>query len=392
MFRPVLQRAGTERLVLFFCPFRPLVNRPQPLQGIVELGRQLDEHGGYLIGALQLRHVGRHRDGHNRHEGGVGKLVAREQVCAERPGAHGEDHIVHRGSHGVLHLLDVGQAGGGEGDPAPGVHGDIDGCARRAQRERRLTRSALPHPAYAGDGQGRAPGHAPDVDRSEEIGHQSVRHELEGGRDAHVELALAPVRGLRWIGHQVEQDAEELRPGHAVDRGVVHLGDECDLAVFERLDDPHLPQGPVTVQLPAGDIGRKVGELAHPPRRGQSGPPQVVVDIELGVIHPEGMPQPQGHLHQPALKDGHQGDPVDDHLADAAKGVAVGNGGGVEDRHHGHVHVKGGRLHVEETRIEPRQSFRTHRLSLVTGASSHFGGNRPPVTSPWRSGPVRFKG
>ena len=176
------------------------------------------------------------------------------------------------------------------------------------------------------------------------------------------------MRRFGWVGHEIEQDAEELGSRDAIDGGVVHLGHECDLAVFECLDDPHLPQGPVTVQLPAGDIARKVGELTHPSWRREGGSAQVVVDVELGIIHPDGMAQSKGHLHQAALKDGHEWDAVHDHLADAAKRVAPGNGGGVEHGHHGHVHVVGGRLHIEEAGIESGQSLRSHRHSLVTSS------------------------
>ncbi len=72
-------------------------------------------------------------------------------------------------------------------------------------------------------------------------------------------LVLVP----RRVGLEVEERTEELRAGHAVDGGVVHLGHEGDLGVFESFDHPYLPQRPITVQLPTGDVCREVGQFTH---------------------------------------------------------------------------------------------------------------------------------
>ncbi len=95
----------------------------------------------------------------------------------------------------------------------------------------------------------------------------------------------------------------------------------------------------------------------------------MVVDVELGVVDPDGVTEPHRHLHQAALEDGRQRDAVLDQLADPPERVAAGHGRGVEDGGHGHMHVQGRRLHVEETRIEPGQPFGGHRLSLVMVAA-----------------------
>ena len=145
---------------------------------------------------------------------------------------------------------------------------------------------------------------------------------------------------------------------------MVHLGDEGDLAVLEALDDPHLPQGPVAVELAADDVGREIAQLAHAAGRGEGGPPQVVVDVELRIVDPHGVAEAQRHLDEAALEDGGQGDAVVDQLADAAEGVATGHRRGVEDRCDRHVHVQGRCLHVQEARVEAAQPFGGHRLSL----------------------------
>ena len=78
-----------------------------------------------------------------------------------------------------------------------------------------------------------------------------------------------------------------------------------------------------------------------------------------------GMTEPHRHLDQAALEDRRQRDPVVDELADPTERVAAGHRGGVEDGRHGHVHVEGGRLHVQEARIETAQPFGGHRHSLL---------------------------
>ena len=63
--------------------------------------------------------------------------------------------------------------------------------------------------------------------------------------------------------------------------GVVHLGDDGDVAGLEPLDDVHLPQRAVRVEGTAGDVGHEGGQLGRAPRCGKTGPSQVVVEIEV---------------------------------------------------------------------------------------------------------------
>ena len=206
---------------------------------------------------------------------------------------------------------------------------DVRGAVRGSAA---LPGLALPDPAHAEDGPGGAPAPCGPCRRADDVGHQGLRHQLEAGRDTRCRAGVRRrARAGGRIGLQVEQDAEQLGARDAVDGAVVHLGHQGDLAVLEPLDHPHLPQGAVPVQLAAGDVGREVAQLAHAARRRQGGPPEVVVDVELGVVDPDGVAQAQRDLHQTALEDGDLGDPIDDHLADAPERVAVGHGRGVED-------------------------------------------------------------
>ena len=201
----------------------------------------------------------------------------------------------------------------------------------------------------------------------------------EGMRESSWRAEQVPGRAGGGLGLEVEEHAEQLGARDAVDGAVVHLDDQGNLPVLEPLDDPHLPQGPVPVQLAADDVGREVAQLAHPARRGQRRPPEVVVDVELGVVHPDREAQAHGHLDEAALEDRDLGDAVVDELADAPERVAVRHGRGVEDGDHGHVHVQGGRLHVEEARIEPCQAFGGHDAPSTWTWSSVGPSVRPAV-------------
>ena len=223
--------------------------------------------------------------------------------------------------------------------------------------------------------------HPPDVEGRHEAGHHRLGHQLQPRGDARVELARRERRCLGGLGLQVEEHAQEFRARHAVDGAVVHLGDQRDLPVLEPLDDPHLPQWPVAVELAADDVGREVAQFAHAAGCREGGAPQVVVDVELGVVHPDRVAEAHRDLDEAALENRGQRDPVADQLADPPERVPAGHGGGVEDRCHGHVHVQGRRLHVEETRIEPGQPFGGHRspwsaLSLHNLAPTPDGGKR----------------
>ncbi len=189
-------------------------------------------------------------------------------------------------------------------------------------------------------------------------------NELERRGDPQVELPVAPSLLRRRIGLEVEERTQEFRTRHRVDGDVVHFGHEGDLAVFEPFDHPYLPQRSIAVQLPAGDVRGKVGQLAHTAGRGEGCPLYMVVDIELGVVHPGGLPQTERDLDQPPLEHGEKRDPLHNPLADPPEGVAPRHGGGVEDGHDHDVHVDGRRLHVEEAGVLAGQSFRGHRLLL----------------------------
>ncbi len=328
---------------------------------------QLHEHGRHLVGPLQLGHVGRHRDRDDRHERDVGQLVAGQEVGAQRPGAHGQHHVVDGGAHLVLELLGVGQAGGGEGDPASGVHGDVDGGARRRQRQGRL--SARPLRGRGGCRRGCA-SCAASCGRCRTAPRGWPPSPGTPARSSTGCASRAGARDRRGVSGGFGSRSKSTPSSSAPETPSIVLW--CILVTSAILPS----SSPSTIHISHSGRSRcswrlmtsaaKSPSSRMPPGGGQRRPPEVVVDVELGVVDPDGVAEAHRHLDQPALEDGGQRDPVADELADAPERVAAGHRGGVEHGRHRHVHVERGRLHVEEAGIEPAQSFGCHRRSLVT--------------------------
>ena len=203
----------------------------------------------------------------------------------------------------------------------------------------------------------RARQRAPGVARRGDAGQGGLGEELEWGRDAGVGVPGRRRRSLGRFGLEIQENTQELGARDAVDGAVVDLGDHADLVALQPFDDPHLPQRAVPVELAADHVGRELGQLAHPARRGQRGAAEMIVDVELGIVDPHRVAQAEGHLDQPAPEHRCQRDPLVDELAQPAEGVAPGHGGRVENGDQRHVHVEGGCLRVEEGGVEPAQPF-----------------------------------
>ena len=126
-----------------------------------------------------------------------------------------------------------------------------------------------------------------------------MRSARPGDRAGSADPATAAVSS-GGCGRQVEEVDEQLGARDPVDRGVVDLADERDVAVVQALHDVDLPQGPGAVERHPDDGPRQVGQLAGAARRGEHVPADVVVEVEVGVLDPQRVVQPERHLHHPA--------------------------------------------------------------------------------------------
>ena len=95
----------------------------------------------------------------------------------------------------------------------------------------------------------------------------SACDELDVGRQTPRVPGLFRRLRIGRVRLEVEQVDHQVRAGDAVDRRVVHLRDDGDRAVFETLDEPHLPQRTAAVERAAGDVADDLGQLVHRARR-----------------------------------------------------------------------------------------------------------------------------
>ena len=112
MLGPVDQHVRAQGMVLLLRPLGPLPDRHQPIERLIELGRELHEHRRHLVRAPRSVCAGLDRDRNYGYERLVGKFVAVDQEPSKGAGADGQDDVVHRGPGGVLQALDIGEADG----------------------------------------------------------------------------------------------------------------------------------------------------------------------------------------------------------------------------------------------------------------------------------------
>ena len=67
----------------------------------------------------------------------------------------------------------------------------------------------------------------------------------------------------------------------------------------EAFDHGQLPQGLGPGQLGGRDLADERGELAVASGAGRDAPPNVAAQVELGVLHPDRVPEPVGDLDHP---------------------------------------------------------------------------------------------
>jgi hypothetical protein len=86
---------------------------------------------------------------------------------------------------------------------------------------------------------------------------------------------------------------------------VVHLLDDRGPVVGQPLDDRELPQRPGPVEALHGDRLGHVEQVAQRALAGRPHPPEVVVEVEVGIDHPAGRRPDERRAHDPLA---HAGD------------------------------------------------------------------------------------
>ncbi len=100
----VREQPGADRLRQRLRLNRPLVHGIQPLQWMMDLGVQRDDHRAHLVSARAALRFCTHRDRRHGEQRLAGKLALVLQVLAQRPAADRQHHVVHgRTLHRFLH-------------------------------------------------------------------------------------------------------------------------------------------------------------------------------------------------------------------------------------------------------------------------------------------------
>ncbi len=163
-------------------------------------------------------------------------------------------------------------------------------------------------------------------------------------RSARARAASLDRRRVR--GGLVEHDRHQVGGRDAVDHAVVDLRQQRPAVLAQPLDHPDLPQRLSPVQLVGEDPRGGPAQDVVGPRRRQGTVPQVVGQVEMGVVDPHGAPQPE--RYEANLL------PVARHASSrprpSPRGARTG-GRTLEDAHATDVHRVVRSLDVEERRV-----------------------------------------
>jgi hypothetical protein len=169
------------------------------------------------------------------------------------------------------------------------------GAHRRPQRRRgpggRAGHLAGDPPGRAGDRPRDADGLAGTVARSTSASASSCERD-GGGLATHGRASsCARVAGSAETSKSTVGDVDAR---HAVDEGVVGLGDQREAVVVDAVDEPDLPQRAAAVQALGEQPPGQALELLVVARRRQPGVAQVVAQVEVRVVDPDRPSLPNG--------------------------------------------------------------------------------------------------
>ena len=164
--------------------------------------------------------------------------------------------------------------------------------------------------------------------------------------------------GRGGVRAEIHDHGQQVRPGDAVHQRVMGLGQDGPPPVFEPLDHPDLPEGFRAVELLCHDPPDELAQLALAAGGGQRGVAEVVLDVEVGIVHPDRPPELQGDEADLLAVARDEVELALHHRDDV---LGKGRRGALEDGDRGDVHVGHVVLDVEERRIEGAQPVRAHR-------------------------------
>lgn len=157
----------------------------------------------------------------------------------------------------------------------------------------------------------------------------------------------------RFVGVGAEEPGHQAHARRAVHHAVVHLGEQGEAVALQALDDPHLPERAVAVEGLGEDARGQVLQLGLPTRAGKRRVADVVVEVEVVVVHPGGM---SGERRERQLLPvpGQVVQARRDESRDAGDVEPAGRGAqgpDLEEAERRHVHVRGAALEHQERAV-----------------------------------------
>ena len=296
---PVGQHLAAERVVLLLRALHHVVNRPEPLDRVVDLHRQRGEEVRHAVGEHGL--PGRAgADRHARDQRPVGERVVLEQPAAERAGGEREDDVVDGDVERVLHRLDVVERKRRRDERAASSERPVErqvGCGERRRGRHRAGASAAGDVADALVG---AAQQARDPEQLAQPFEQRPPEQLAPGR-GRVRVATASLggggSGASMSGVKTLTSSSAAFTPSATEWWILAT-------------KPTWPSSsPSTTQTSQSGRLRSSGtpamsgdELVEAPAvagRRDRRPPEVVLEAEVGVLHPHRVVHAEGHLDHP---------------------------------------------------------------------------------------------
>ena len=153
------------------------------------------------------------------------------------------------------------------------------------------------------------------------------------------------------VAVEVEEDGCYVNSGDAVDEAVVGLGDEREAVPLHAIDQPDLPDRLAAVKALREDPRGERSQLILAARGREGGMADVVVEVQVGIVDPDGATLSEGDEAQLLPEARHQVKPRGDVVAE----LLVGGRRALEQGRRGDVHVGGAVLQVEEGGVQPAE-------------------------------------
>jgi hypothetical protein len=173
--------------------------------------------------------------------------------------------------------------------------------------------------------------------------------------------------GTSRFGGGIEQAAGQRHAGNTIERRVVDLQVQADLATGQAFDDRHLPQGVSAIErrrVQAADTGleiRKAGCCR------QDDAAQMTGKVRHATVNPYRVGKLQRHWRQPGAKERRQRQPRHQLSLDLAGEVQARVRRRLDQVQGGHVHRRRRRFEVQKDTVQPTHVLHSPTLAAAAG-------------------------